>query len=66
MFQISEFDLKNPDVFEEQLIGVDVAYFSALIEALRWVNKDKMSSKYINSIIDRVFNDTDSWEMFGE
>lgn len=35
MFQISEFDLKNPDVFEEQLIGVDVAYFSALIEALR-------------------------------
>jgi hypothetical protein len=35
MFQISELDLKNPDVLEEQLIGVDVAYFSALINILR-------------------------------
>lgn len=66
MFQISELNLKNPDVFEEQLIWVDVAYFSALIEALRWVDEDKMNSSYINAIIDRVFNDTDSWEMFWE
>lgn len=66
MFQISELNLKDPDILEEQLIGVDVAYFSALIEALRWVDEDKMNSSYINAIIDRVFNDTDSWEMLWE
>jgi hypothetical protein len=35
MLQVSDLDLKNPDVLEEQLIGVDVAYFSTLIEVLR-------------------------------
>jgi hypothetical protein len=35
MFQVSDLDLKNPDVLEEQLIGVDIAYFSTLIEVLR-------------------------------
>lgn len=57
VFQISELDLKNPDVLEEQLIGVDVAYFSKLIEILRGVKDEKMTSKYLNEIIDRVFND---------
>jgi hypothetical protein len=31
LFQVSELDLKNIEVLEEQLIGVDVAYFSLLI-----------------------------------
>ena len=56
MFQISELDLKNPDVLEEQLIWVDIAYFSVLIEALRWVDKD-LDSHYINTLIDRIFNE---------
>lgn len=56
MFQISELDLKNPDVLEEQLIGVDIAYFGKLIEILRGVDKDKLDSNYLNTIIDRVFN----------
>lgn len=61
MFQISELDLKNPDVLEEQLIGVDVAYFGTLIEILR-VQKDKdadfkLSSGYLATLIDRIFND---------
>lgn len=55
MFQISELDLRNPDILEEQLIWVDVAYFRTLIEALRWVDKD-VDSHYLNTIIDRVFN----------
>jgi len=54
MFQISELDLKNPDVLEEQLIWVDVAYFSKLIEILR--NTSELDSHYLNTIIDRVFN----------
>lgn len=57
MFQISELDLKDPVVLEEQLIGVDIAYFSLLIEILRGVPKDKITSPYLNSIIDKVFNE---------
>jgi hypothetical protein len=59
MFQISQLDLSNPDVLEEQLVGVDVAYFDLLIQALRNrpIEKGfKVSSSYFNTIIDRVFN----------
>ena len=59
MFQISELDLKNPNILEEQLIGVDVAYFAQLIEILRDVSPEKITSSYINKIIDRVFNTAD-------
>lgn len=61
MFQISELNLKNPDVLEEQLIGVDVAYFGKLIEILRGIEglEYKMTSSYLNTIIDKVFNDFD-------
>lgn len=61
MFQISELDLSNPDVLEEQLIGVDVAYFGAIIEALRNKyesdNDFRLSSEYLNLLIDRIFNE---------
>jgi len=58
MFQISELDLKNPDVLDEQLIGVDVAYFSTLISILRGREDDApITSEYLNEIIDRVFSE---------
>jgi len=56
IFQCSLLDLQNPDVLEEQLIGVDIAYFSALIEALRNVNKDKIDFTYLGTLIDKIFN----------
>lgn len=56
MFQISELDLTNIEVLEEQLIGVDVAYFSTLVEALRNVDKSEITSSYINTLIDKIFN----------
>lgn len=62
MFQISELDLKNPDVLAEQLIGVDVAYFGKLIEVLRGVQSTNMTSQYLNTIIDRVFSEDESTE----
>lgn len=62
MFQISELDLKNPEVLEEQLIGVDIAYFAKLIDVLRGVAEEKMTSNYINEIIDRVFNEYEETE----
>ena len=61
MFQISKLDLENPDVLEEQLIGVDVAYFDAIITALRNKmdsDKDfKLTNEYFNALIDKIFNE---------
>lgn len=57
MFQISELNLKDVQVLEEQLIGVDVAYFSTLIEIIRVVPPESFSSSYLNSLIDKVFGD---------
>jgi hypothetical protein len=59
LFQVSELDLKNIVVLEDQLTGVDSAYFNQLIHILQ----DKqtadpsfqVSSAYISSIIDRIF-----------
>ena len=59
MLQISELNLKDPDILEEQLIGIDVAYFSEVIRILRSVNIENHTSHYINTIIDRVFNDSE-------
>lgn len=59
MFQISELNLKDPEVLEEQLIGVDIAYFSKLIEIIRGVSSEDLTSSYLNTLIDKVFNDYD-------
>lgn len=63
MFQISELNLKDPEVLEEQLIGVDVAYFGTLIKILR---NDIMTNpnmgigyNYLSDLIDRVFGEED-------
>lgn len=62
-FQISELDLKNIAVLEDQLTGVDVAYFNHLIDALqRYNEKQKEEGKefvleysYLATIIDKIF-----------
>lgn len=59
MFQVSELNLKSPDVLNSQLVSIDIAYFSILIEALN--NRDKtvhkeVSYPYICEVIDRIFN----------
>lgn len=58
-FQVSNLDLTNIDVLEDQLIGVDSAYFGMLIECLKTKLKDepeyKIEQDYITTIIDRIF-----------
>jgi hypothetical protein len=64
MYQLAKLDLDNVAVLEDQLVGVDVAYFQALITALRKAIKShedkkepfKINYEYISEIIDRVFN----------
>lgn len=62
MFQISELNLRDVQTLEEQLIGVDIAYFDKLIEIIRDVPSDKLNPSYLNKIIDRVFNQFDDIE----
>ena len=64
MYQISKLDLDNVSTLEDQLVGVDVAYFMHLITALRShikATQEKnilftLSYEYLAEIIDRVFN----------
>jgi hypothetical protein len=58
-FQISELDLKNLSVLEDQLTGVDAAYF---MEVIRYCKKKKeeepefeATTPYLISIIDKIF-----------
>ena len=59
LFQVSELNLKDIKVLEEQLIGVDVAYFSALIDILRGTKSSEITSTSLNCSIDKVFSQYD-------
>ena len=59
LFQVSELDLTDPEVLFEQLSGVDVGYFSIVIDAIE--NRDdkkypKVTYPYVCEVINRVFN----------
>lgn len=59
LFQVSQLDLSDPEVLRDQLSGIDISYFSIVIEALN--NRDasvypKVTYPYICEVIDRVFN----------
>lgn len=56
-FQLSELNLKDINVLEDQLVGVDLAYFFILLEALknRDTNERELNYGYISSIIDKIF-----------
>lgn len=53
--QISKLDLADHVVLEEQLTGVDVAYFAEVIEKIKAKNPDKVDHAYLTEIIDRMF-----------
>lgn len=59
MFQLSQLDLTDIAVLEDQLTGVDSAYFSMLIRGLKTrIEKEstfKINYPYIAKIIDRIF-----------
>lgn len=53
--QISELDLTDFKVLEDQLTGVDTAYFVQLIERLKEKDPEKVNSAYLIEILDRIF-----------
>jgi hypothetical protein len=58
-FQVSELNLTDVEVLEEQLIGVDTAYFQQLIDIIKTEEKNSpnfsIDSNYVCSIVDKIF-----------
>lgn len=58
-FQVSELDLRDLAVLEDQLVGVDSAYFLQLIAALQErqsADPDfQVTAPYLATIVDRLF-----------
>lgn len=55
MLQISELNLKDHKVLQDQLTGVDAAYFVQLVSKVREKDPEKVDSAYLVEIIDRMF-----------
>ncbi len=55
MMQVGELDLTSPTVLQEQLTGVDSAYFMEVIRAVKEKDANKVDSAYLIEIIDRMF-----------
>lgn len=53
--QISKLDLTDHVTLEEQLTGVDVAYFAEVIEKIKDKNPERVDAAYLTEIIDRMF-----------
>lgn len=55
MMQISALDLTNIEVLQDQLTGVDSAYFLDVIAKLKEKDPEKVNTAYLIEIIDRMF-----------
>jgi hypothetical protein len=57
--QISQLDLLNAEVLEDQLIGVDAAYFNEVIalcqKRMAETGSDRVDQAYLIELIDRIF-----------
>lgn len=53
--QLSQLDLLNYKVLEEQLIGVDAAYFVEVIQELKDVDPEKIDTSYLMEVVDKIF-----------
>jgi hypothetical protein len=55
VMQLQELDLNNLSVLEDQLTGVDMAYFTEVLNALRERDDKRVDSAYLVELIDRIF-----------
>ena len=53
--QVSALDLTDIKVLEDQLTGVDAAYFLEVLDKLRENDPEKVNHAYLVEIIDRMF-----------
>lgn len=55
LMQLNALDLTDLAVLEDQLIGVDFAYFNEVVSKLKEADPAKVNSAYLVEIIDRMF-----------
>lgn len=55
LLQVSELDLSKPEVLQDQLTGVDSAYFIELMTKVKEKDPEKVNAAYLVEIIDRMF-----------
>lgn len=55
VMQLNDMDLTDIAVLEEQLTGVDTAYFTQVIDALRERDQSKVDTAYLAELVDRIF-----------
>lgn len=55
IMQLNELDLKSIPVLQDQLTGVDAAYFHEVLGKLKAEDKEKVNTAYLIEIIDRLF-----------
>jgi hypothetical protein len=55
IMQINDLDLTDPKILQDQLTGVDSAYFAQLIERLAEKDPLKIDAAYLVEIIERIF-----------
>ena len=53
--QISALDLTNLEILEDQLTGVDTAYFLQVLDRLKEKDPEKVNTAYLCEILDRMF-----------
>lgn len=54
-YQISNLDLNKTEVLKEQLIGVDQAYMTQLLSALKDCKDGKIDATYLAKLVDEIF-----------
>lgn len=55
VMQVGDLDLSDWRVLEDQLVGVDAAYFAELIECVKKQHPDEVNKAYLISVVDRIF-----------
>lgn len=55
VFQIQELDLNKIHVLQDQLTGVDAAYFSEMLSKIKDDDPEKINSAYLIEVVDRMF-----------
>jgi hypothetical protein len=55
VYDIAKLNLNDPKVLQDQLIGMDAAYFAEIITALREGKVEKVDAAYLARIIDELY-----------
>jgi hypothetical protein len=54
-WDLNKLDLSDINVLEDQLVGVDVAYFEEVLSLLRERGGEQIDGAYLMQVIDKVF-----------